>query len=64
MIELIHSDPQLCLMGPLRNYRLRIGSKWRTYVSVNLANVGSDNGLSPVRPQAIIWTNAGTLSFR
>ena len=27
------------------------------YASVNLAIIGSDNGLSPVQRQAIIWTN-------
>ena len=27
----------------------------------NLTIIGSDNGLSPVRRQAIIWTNAGIL---
>ena len=27
----------------------------------NLVIIGSDNGLSPVRRQAIIWTNAGKL---
>ena len=27
-------------------------------------NTGSDNGLSPGRRQAIIWTNAGILSSR
>ena len=26
-----------------------------------LTFIGSDNGLSPERPQAIIWTNAGIL---
>ena len=30
------------------------------YVS-NLTIIGSDNGLSPGRRQAIIWTNAGIL---
>ena len=29
-----------------------------------LTIIGSDNGLSPVRRQAIIWTNAGILSIR
>ena len=28
-----------------------------------LTIIGSDNGLSPDRPQAIIWTNAGILSI-
>ena len=35
--------------------------KWRTYVSVTLTITGSDNGLSPVRRQAIICTSAGIL---
>ena len=30
----------------------------------NLDIIGSDNGLSPVRCQAIIWTNAAILSIR
>ena len=38
-----------------------IESKWRIYASVNYAIIGSDNGLSPGRGQAIIWINAGTL---
>ena len=29
-----------------------------------LTIIGSDNGLSPGRNQAIIWTNAGTLLIR
>ena len=33
------------------------------YVS-KLAIIGSDNGLSPGRRQAIIWTNAGMLLIR
>ena len=33
----------------------------RIYASVNQVNIGSDNGLSPGRPQAIIWTNARIL---
>ena len=33
-----------------------------THICVGkLINIGSDNGLSPVRRQAIIWTNAGIL---
>ena len=32
------------------------------YICVNkLTSIGSDNGLSPGRRQAIIWTNAGIL---
>ena len=36
-----------------------------TYICVGkLTNIGSDNGLSPGRRQAIIWTNAGILLIR
>ena len=36
-----------------------------THICVgNLTIIGSDNGLSPVRRQAIIWTNAGILLIR
>ena len=31
-------------------------------MSVNRVNIASDNGLSPIRRQAIIWANAGLLS--
>ena len=31
------------------------------YASVNYASIDSDNDLSPVRHQVIIWTNTGTL---
>ena len=30
-------------------------------MTVNWIGIGSDNGLSPIRRQAIIWTNAGML---
>ena len=30
----------------------------------NFTIIGSDNGLSPIRHQAIIWTNAGVLLIR
>ena len=30
---------------------------------INLVNIGSDNGLSPVQHQTIDWTNAGLLSI-
>ena len=33
------------------------------YVSVNQVSIGSDNGLSPTRRQAIIWISAGLLSI-
>ena len=38
---------------------------WVTHICVSeLTIIGSDNGLSPERGQAIIWTNAGILLFR
>ena len=36
----------------------------QVYTSVNSAIIASDNGLSPVRPQAIIWNNAAILSIK
>ena len=41
-----------------------IEAEWRIYTHIyvsNLTIIGSDNGLSPGRRQAIIWTNAGIL---
>ena len=38
-------------------------AEWRKYASV-LSIIGSDNGLSPGRHHAIIWTNAGILLMR
>ena len=35
----------------------------RIYASVNWVSIGSDNGLSPIRRQDIILTNAGLLSI-
>ena len=39
-----------------------IEAKWRTYASVIITRIGPDNGLSPRRRQAIVWTNAWILS--
>ena len=37
---------------------------WVTHICIGkLTTIGSDNGLSPRRRQAIIWTNAGILLF-
>ena len=48
-----------CNTPPLINSLGRV-----THICVsNLTINGSDNGLSPGRRQAIIWTNAGTLSI-
>ena len=38
---------------------------WVTHICVSKLNIiGSDNGLSPGRRQAIIWTNSGILLIR
>ena len=51
-----------------QNYSSRSGlTHWGrvTHICVNkLTIIGSDNGLSPGRRQAIIWTNAGILLMR
>ena len=39
-------------------------AEWHMYASVNYTIIGSDNGLSPPRRQAIIWTNDGLLLIR
>ena len=36
-------------------------SWWRIYASLNKANIDSDNDLSPVWCQAIMWTNSSSL---
>ena len=36
-----------------------IEAQWHIYASLNI--IDSDNGLSPGRCQAIIWTNTGIL---
>ena len=41
-----------------------IEAEWRIYASVKHTNIASDNGLSPVRRQAIISTNADISSIR
>ena len=38
-----------------------VEAEWRIFASLNWVIIVSDNGLSPVRRQAIIWTNAGIL---
>ena len=46
------------------NVRYLLFPWYRIYASVNWVGIGSDNGLSPRRCQAIIWTNADILSIR
>ena len=36
----------------------------KRYLELNRVSIGSDNDLSPIRRQAIILTNAGSLSIR
>ena len=45
------------------DYQL-IEAMWRIYVSVKWSSIGSDNGLSPGRDQAVTWTSAGILLNR
>ena len=41
---------------------LTLTHRGRTHISISKINItGSDNGLSPGRRQAIVWTNAGIL---
>ena len=46
----------------LASIRFSLNSPWcHIYASANQGSIGSDNGLSPIRRQAIIWTNADIL---
>ena len=45
-------------------YYLQIEVEWQIYASTNWINLGSGNGLSPVRRHAWIFTNADVLSTR
>ena len=59
-----HMKPYHCTMCPKRFSTSSDLTHWGrvTHVCVSkLAIIGSDNGLSPDRRQAIIWTNAGLL---
>ena len=40
-----------------------ISTEWRICALVNWVIIGTCNGLSPVRRQAITWTNAGLISI-
>ena len=44
--------------------RILVEKYLKTLSSVKHADIDSDNGLSPVRRQAIIWTNAALLSIK
>ena len=49
--------------GGISHYLKLISPLCRIYATVNWVSIGSDNGLSPVRRQAITWTNADLLSI-
>ena len=38
-----------------------IEAEWRLFTSINYAIIGSDNDMSPVSYQAIVWTDNGIL---
>ena len=48
--------------GKLFNDNYLISPSCRIYASLNWVIIGLDNGLSPIRHQAITWSNAGLLS--
>ena len=56
----LHRSP-LSVLNKLSNSLTHWGRATHICVS-KLIIIGSDNGLSPIRCQAIIWTNAGMLS--
>ena len=52
----------VCQKNYVHYYLVEAG--WCIYTTVILVIIGSDNGLSPIRRQAIICSNAGLLSIR
>ena len=51
--------------GRIKQGKLKlIEAEWCIYASAKHADIGSDNGLSPVQHQAIIWSNDAILSIR
>ena len=54
----------ICYLGHITKAIWLISPLCRIYALMNRVNIGSDNGLSPDRSQAIIKTNAGLLSIR
>ena len=50
-------------MPTVHGFSTHWGWVTHVYVSVNYTIIGSDNGLFPVRHQAITWTNAWLLSI-
>ena len=46
------------MLGLKLNHVSKRGHWCPIYASVNRVRIASDNGLSPIRFQAIIWTNA------
>ena len=64
MHRICYCSCKLCVDYFVNRNRYIIEAGCNMYASVRGAIIGSDNGLSPVRRQAIIWTNAGLLLFR
>ena len=61
-----HQYILMLIYWPAYGFYLATLTHWGrvTHICVSkLTIIGSDNGLSPVRLQAIIWTNAGILLF-
>ena len=60
VLKIIHAK-YVCDM--FRYLFIKISPLCRILASVNRVYIGSDNGVSPIRRQAIIKTNAGLLSI-
>ena len=58
-----HTCPNKHKVSDSLQVAYKLISPWcRIFASVNWVHIGSGNGLSPVRGQAITWTNADLLS--
>ena len=62
----IHNSFRKCIWNYVYKILAILLTHWGRVMHIcvsNLAIIGSDNGLSPGQPQAIIWTSAGILSI-
>ena len=60
-LSMLKSQWKLCWLCRCIGHILRVNSKVTHICVDNLTTIRSDNGLSPGRCQAIIWTNVGIL---
>ena len=61
--KIINLRLELHLLGAIELTHPPPPPSCRIYASVNWVSIGSDNSFSPVRRQAITWTNADLMQL-